>query len=92
VLRSKAITQPSAMKLYGMDEAFGPQLAKPETYDPAFEERLGLLVDRECALRENGRVQRTLQADARAHSALAATAASVSADLPRSDHVLRVGS
>lgn len=40
--------------------AFEQQLSQPDTHNLAFEERLGLLVDREMLYRENKRLQRLL--------------------------------
>jgi len=51
----------SALKLTGMLEAFEQQRAQPQTHDLAFEERLGLLVDREMVSRENKRLERLLR-------------------------------
>ncbi len=51
------------LKLTGMADAFEQQLAQPGTHaELAFEERLGLLVDREATHRENRRVERLLKA------------------------------
>lgn len=44
------------MKLVGMAQALEEQLSQPETGALSFEERLGLLVDREADLRENRRL------------------------------------
>lgn len=51
----------STLKLTGMLEAFEQQRAQPDTYDLSFEERLGLLVDREMINRENKRLERLLR-------------------------------
>ena len=45
-----------------MADALDEQLRQPETYDLAFEERLGLLVDRETASRDTRRLERLLKA------------------------------
>lgn len=50
-----------ALKLIGMLEAFDQQRSQPETHDLSFEERLGLLVDREMICRENKRLERLLR-------------------------------
>jgi DNA replication protein DnaC len=50
------------LKLNGMAEAFEQQLAQPTHADLSFEERLGLLVDREVTSRDNRRLQRLLKA------------------------------
>ncbi len=49
------------LKLIGMLDAFEQQQAQPETHDLSFEERLGLLVDREILYRENKRLERLLR-------------------------------
>ncbi|HUA23564.1 MAG TPA: ATP-binding protein, partial [Steroidobacteraceae bacterium] len=50
-----------ALKLQGMAAAFEEQLQNPSTASLAFEERVGLLVDRERLHRENGRTTRLLR-------------------------------
>lgn len=51
------------LRLTGMADALEQQLAQPSTHeDLAFEERLGLLLDREITHRENRRVERLLGA------------------------------
>jgi DNA replication protein DnaC len=50
-----------ALKLLGMAEAFKDQLQKPGAHDLSFEERLGLLVDRQWAFKEDCRLQRLLK-------------------------------
>jgi len=50
-----------ALELTGMLEAFDQQRSQPQTHDLAFEERLGLLVDREMICRENKRLERLLR-------------------------------
>ena len=62
--RFNTLNQPTlerlrALKLTGMAEAFCEQLQKPMP-DLDFEERLGLLIDREWYLRENRRLSRRL--------------------------------
>lgn len=49
------------MKLSGILEGLQEQLGAPGYKDMTFEERLGLLVDRECLLRDNRRLTRRLQ-------------------------------
>ena len=46
-----------ALKLHGMARAFEEQLASSEYGSLSFEERVGLLVDREATERENRRLQ-----------------------------------
>ena len=52
---------PDSAGIGGMAEGFEHQLANPETYDLTFEERIGLLVDRELASRDTRRLQRLLR-------------------------------
>lgn len=52
----------STLKLTGMLEAFEQQRTQPDTHALSFEERLGLLVDREMISRENKRLERLLRA------------------------------
>ena len=49
------------MKLTGMAQALEQQMEQPATYDLSFEERVGLLVDREESYRENRRLDRLLR-------------------------------
>jgi DNA replication protein DnaC len=49
-----------AMKLTGMAAGFAEQLKQPDLAGLTFEERLGLLVDREMTLRDDARMQRAL--------------------------------
>lgn len=49
------------LNLHGMAEGLEQQLAQPDTHALSFEERLGLLVDREATYRENRRLARLLQ-------------------------------
>ena len=50
-----------ALKLHGMAAAFEEQLQNPSSASLAFEERFGLLVDRERLHREDGRTTRLLR-------------------------------
>jgi IstB-like ATP binding protein len=45
-----------ALRFYGMYHALVEQMQRPETATLSFEERLGLLVDRECTEREDRRL------------------------------------
>ncbi|MGH8306316.1 MAG: IS21-like element helper ATPase IstB [Steroidobacteraceae bacterium] len=56
------------LKLHGMATAFEEQLHNPSTANLAFEERFGLLVDRERLQRENGRTTRLLRQARLKHS------------------------
>jgi DNA replication protein DnaC len=49
------------LKLYGMAAAFSEQLAQSAAASLAFEDRLGLLIDREVLHRDNRRLARLLQ-------------------------------
>jgi len=49
------------MKLTGMAEAFKEQLQQPSPNPLSFEERFGLLVDRQWTWKEEGRIKRLLQ-------------------------------
>jgi DNA replication protein DnaC len=62
MLTNQTISPLRGLKLYGMADALDEQLRQPETYDLAFEERLGLLVDRETASRDSRRLGRLLKA------------------------------
>jgi DNA replication protein DnaC len=60
------LTQPTieklcAMRLRGMAEAFQEQQQDPNTHSLSFEERLGLLVDRQWNWRQNRALQRRLR-------------------------------
>lgn len=50
-----------AMKLIGMAEGFKEQLDQPSFRDLSFEERLGMLVERQWSWKENKRLKRLLQ-------------------------------
>ena len=50
------------LKLNGMAEAFEQQLTQPTHHELSFEERFGLLVDRELSSRDNRRLTRLLKA------------------------------
>jgi DNA replication protein DnaC len=52
----------SALRLHGFRQAFEEQMETPHYAELAFEERLGLLVDREWVRRENNRIHRALKA------------------------------
>lgn len=50
-----------ALKLLGMAQAFQEQLQHPKANDLSFQERFGLLVDRQWAFKEDARLQRLLK-------------------------------
>ena len=61
------LTQPTLqtlrrLKLTGMADAFEQQLTQPTYAELSFEERFGLLVDRELTSRDNRRLSRLLKA------------------------------
>ena len=62
MLITPTIDKLHAMALMGMARALTDQLERPEYADLSFDERLGLLVDREMADRENRRLARHLRA------------------------------
>lgn len=62
MLITPTIDKLQAMALTGMARALADRLERPEYADLSFEERLGLLVDREMADRENRRLARHLRA------------------------------
>jgi DNA replication protein DnaC len=60
MLRHPTLATLEALKLTGMATALAEQLAMPEIHRLSFEERLGLLVDRERTIRDNHRLARRL--------------------------------
>ena len=58
-----------ALKFTGMLAALTDQMAMPDIYDLSFEERLGLLVDREITERENRRLSNRLRRAKLKHNA-----------------------
>ncbi len=58
-----------ALKFKGMAKALGEQLQMPDIHELSFEERLGLLVDREMTERDNARLQTRLRNAKLRHSA-----------------------
>ena len=50
-----------AMKLIGMAEGFKEQLEQPSFQDLSFEERFGILVERQWSWKENKRLKRLLK-------------------------------
>ena len=61
MLTQQTLTRLRSLKLDGMAHAFEEQLAQPAAHGLAFEERFGLLVDREVAWRDTRRVDRLLK-------------------------------
>jgi DNA replication protein DnaC len=62
MLISPTLDKLQALSLGGMARAFEEQLERPDYAELSFEERLGLLVDREATDRENRRLARRLKA------------------------------
>lgn len=60
MLNEQTIEKLYAMKLHGMAEAFQEQRQQPDITDLAFEERFGLLVDRQWTWQEDRRMKRLL--------------------------------
>jgi DNA replication protein DnaC len=60
MLNEQTIEKLYAMKLNGMADAFREQSEQPETCELSFEERLGLLVDRQWTWKEDRRMKRLL--------------------------------
>lgn len=61
MLTQQTLTRLRGLKLDGMAHAFEDQLAQPTSHSLAFEERFGLLVDREVTWRDTRRVERLLK-------------------------------
>jgi len=57
------------LKLTGMADALEQQIAQPQARELSFEERIGLLVDRELTSRDNRRLSRLLRAAKLKHPA-----------------------
>lgn len=61
MLTHQTLTRLRGLKLDGMAHAFEEQLTQPASHGLAFEERFGLLVDREVTWRDTRRVERLLK-------------------------------
>jgi DNA replication protein DnaC len=61
MLITQTLEQLHQLKLFGMAQAFKEQQQQPPANTLSFEERLGLLVDREALERENRRLKRLLK-------------------------------
>lgn len=61
MLTQQTLTRLHALKLDGMARAFEEQIGQPAAHGLAFEERFGLLVDRESAWRDTRRLERLLK-------------------------------
>jgi len=62
MITEQTVEKMNAMKLYGMRDAFAEQLELSTYASLSFEERLGMLVDREWTDRENRRLERRMKA------------------------------
>ena len=80
MLNHQTMERLSQMKLAGILEGFKEQLDNPAFSDLAFEERFGLLVDREYLLRDNRRLTRRFQ---EAHLKVKASVEDVDFHAPR---------
>jgi DNA replication protein DnaC len=61
MLTEQTLDKLYSMKLTGMADAFKEQLQQPSPNPLSFEERFGLLVDRQWTWREEGRIKRLLE-------------------------------
>jgi DNA replication protein DnaC len=61
MLTQQTLTRLRSLKLDGMSRAFEEQLAQPASHELSFEERFGMLVDREAAWRDTRRLERLLK-------------------------------
>ena len=61
MLNEQSLEKLYAMKLNGMAEAFAEQLQQPNIDELVFEERIGLLVDRQWIWKEDRRMKRLLK-------------------------------
>jgi len=61
MLNQQTLMKFKQLKLYGMAAGFERQLTQSASYEIAFEERLGLLVDEEVTYRENRRLRRLVK-------------------------------
>jgi len=61
MLNEQTFDQLYAMKLLGMAEGFKEQLEQPSFQDLSFDERFGMLVERQWSWKENKRLNRLLK-------------------------------
>ncbi len=71
MLKHPTLDKLQALKFTGMAAALADQMAMPDIDELAFEERLGLLVDREITERENRRLTSRLRRAKLKHNAAA---------------------
>lgn len=67
MLPNPTLDKLQTLRLHGMIKALGEQHATPDINDLSFDERLGLMVDRELTEREDARLTTRLKA-ARLHA------------------------
>jgi len=70
MLKHPTLDKLHALKLTGMAAALADQSATPDITDLSFEERLGLLVDREMTERDNRRMSSRLRRAKLRHAAI----------------------
>ena len=80
MLNHQTMEKLAQMKLSGILDGFKEQIDNPAFSDLAFEDRLGLLVDREYLLRDNRRLTRRFQ---EAHLKVKASVEDVDFQAPR---------
>ena len=61
MLNQQTINKLHELRLTGMAEAFADQLKQPDMERLSFEERFGLIVDRQWTWKENNRMERYLK-------------------------------
>ncbi len=62
MITEQTIEKMNALKLYGMRDAFSEQLEQPSCASLSFEERVGMLIDREWTDREGRKLERRMKA------------------------------
>lgn len=61
MITEQTIEKLNALKLYGLRDAFSEQLEQPSYASLSFEERVGMLIDREWTDRENRKLERRMK-------------------------------
>jgi DNA replication protein DnaC len=62
MITEQTIEKMNALKLFGLRDAFSEQLEQPSYASLTFEERVGMLIDREWTDRENRKLERRMKA------------------------------
>lgn len=62
MITEQTMEKMSALKLFGLRDAFSEQLEQPSYASLTFEERVGMLIDREWTDRENRKQKRRMKA------------------------------